>query len=163
MIHATPQDLLKHVATSVTALSEVASPDDKPVVEATLLRLTIEGNDRSDYAAVERDAADEALENIQNAIERGNEAVDTYISGVSVTESNALLKAYSCDISLYQLYGLRTDEDVTRRYKDAITGLGKINKGEIKIGVKVAEKEAAGSIEYSAPERVFDNTTLRDF
>lgn len=168
MIFATEHDLLIHVGTSVTALAEVATPDDHAVVSGDLLRLTIEGGDRSALDPEEIAAADEALVNIVQAHSRADNFMtgrlrNKYPDNTAIAGDESL-KGINCDIALYYLHGLRTDDDVIRRYKDAVRDLGLIASGQIHIGIETADaSQAVGHPEVDAPARIFSGDTLKDF
>ena len=71
----------------------------------------------------------------------------------------------ACDIARYHLYDNRATESVTQRYKDAISFLRGVAKGDIQLGVDSGNQvqSVSSAPDFSAPERVFSRDTLADY
>ncbi len=168
MQYANTKDLLSHVGTSVQALADVATPDDLAVVPGDLLRATIEGTDRSAFAADEIIAVDAALANIQKALNFAGDKMrgrlrNRYPDNNTIV-GDANLIDINCNMAIYKLWGLRGDEDITRRNTEALKDLNLIVTGVIHIGVETASAATAvGHPEVSHPPSVFGRDDLKDF
>ena len=77
------------------------------------------------------------------------------------------LVAVACDLARYHLYDDRATEQVTIRYKDAITYLRLLAKGEVTLapapGDDTPAAGSAGTPMFDAPDRVFTAGSLKDF
>lgn len=168
MQYATTLDLLSHVGTSVQALADVTVPDDLSVVSGDLLRATIEGTDRSAFDADEITAADAGLINIQKALNFAGDKMrgrlrSRYPDNTTIV-GDASLVDINCNMALYKLWGLRGDEDITKRNTEALKDLNLIATGVIHIGVETASAATAvGHPEVSHPESIFGRDDLKDF
>jgi phage gp36-like protein len=77
----------------------------------------------------------------------------------------AVLVRLACDIARYQLSADRVTEAVRDRYKDAVAMLRSLARGEAQLGVATGQAPTPtdSGIAYTAPERVFSGSTLRDY
>lgn len=77
-----------------------------------------------------------------------------------------LLVGIAADIARYRLYDDRATEQVRRRYEDATKLLDRIGKGELMLGLDLAQQAAAqtsGGPAFTEPRRVFSREQLGDY
>lgn len=78
-----------------------------------------------------------------------------------------VITGFACDITRYRLTGANvTETDVVRlRYKDAIKFFESVAAGKISLGLDAvgSAPAEAGSVQVSAPARVFNDTSLAGF
>lgn len=95
--------------------------------------------------------------------------IDGYLAGrytLPLVPVPLTLQRIACDIARYHLYDDRPTEYIAKRYDAATAFLRSVAKGDIQLGVDAggdAPPSAAGAPSYSAPDQVFDRSTLKDF
>lgn len=96
--------------------------------------------------------------------------IDGYIGKLYRLPLSALppvLTKNACDIARYYLHGKAAEKDgpVERTYDEAVSWLKDVSKGVVTLDVEgVAPAQAGGgSVQASAPGRVFTRDSLRDF
>lgn len=77
----------------------------------------------------------------------------------------AVLVRLACDIARYQLGADRVTEAMRERYKDAVSFLKSLSKGDAQLGVATgqAAQPTESGIAFTAPDRVFSKATLNDY
>ena len=110
--------------------------------------------------------------NVNKAISDAGEMIDGYIRAryaLPLSPMPGLIATLACDIVVYRLYARRTKltppEGVSERYKNALKLLGQIQKGEIDLGVGVANtpEVADSSGTTSAASRIFTRHSMKGF
>lgn len=122
-------------------VAELAAPET-PSVNGVLLRLTIEGGDRSAYTLEDQGFADDAQARLESVIVEAGREIDSYISPrytlpltQDMIDSSALPRKCG-DITRYFLMDNRSTEEVENRYKAAIKWLGDISMNKASLGVE---------------------------
>lgn len=82
-----------------------------------------------------------------------------------LTQVSPELVRLACDIARYRLYDNRATEQVKARYDDAIRKLRDVANGKASLGIDEASQPVAdmGSVQVSAPARVFNPNSLAGF
>lgn len=77
----------------------------------------------------------------------------------------AVLVRLACDIARYRLSADRASEAVRNCYKDAVTFLKSLSRGEAQLGVATGQAPAPtdSGIAFTAPDRVFNRSNLSDY
>jgi phage gp36-like protein len=75
------------------------------------------------------------------------------------------LERMACELARYYLYDDHPTDTVRTKYEDAIKFLEAVSKGVIKLGVDAQDQSApvVGTPQTAAPERQFNQETLKDF
>jgi phage gp36-like protein len=142
-------------------MAERAAPDD-PAVTPELLRVTVEGGDRADYTQTEQDAADAAVERIDQALADGAAQIDSYLSPNYTLPLPAELVAASsleqvnCDVARYNLYDDRAPEFVEERYDRRIKWLRDVSAGKASLGTEDTAATADGRVVRRTGHSCFD-------
>ena len=122
----------------------------------------IELTDRADPPAGEID--DAVLGEVQDTADA---LIDSHLLeryAVPVSPVPDLLVAVAADIARYRLYKDNPPEVVTDRHKAAMKTLGDLARGIITIDATAAtQPSSGGSVQISAPDRVFTAETLEGF
>jgi phage gp36-like protein len=84
---------------------------------------------------------------------------------VPVSPVPEILRKYSVDISIYNLFSLKrtTPEDVRTRYKDAVAFLTNVSKGVASLGENNPAQSTQDKVEISSADRVFTRDRLKGF
>jgi phage gp36-like protein len=84
---------------------------------------------------------------------------------VPVSPVPEILRKYSVDISIYNLFSLKrtTPEDVRTRYKDAVAFLTNVSKGVASLGENDPAQSTQDKVEISSADRVFTRDRLKGF
>ncbi|MEO5352700.1 MAG: DUF1320 domain-containing protein [Magnetococcus sp. XQGC-1] len=168
MSYATPQHLLLWFGSG--EMTAVAVPDDRPPIQAELLRLTLEGKSRSDFADEACATADLAVARIQAALEEAGRLLDSYLAtryplplSTAVIEASPLPRACSV-LALSLLYDEQLPKAVEQRHKQVITWLRAVAAGHLELAPTLAQTErVAHGPDHIAGIRLFDEKTLREF
>lgn len=163
MSYLTAQELIDRYA-NIDALAQYAGPLDQAAVTGALLRLTIEGGDRSAYSAEEQAAADDAKARIDKMISIAESKVDGYLLGgkytTPLTDVPESIKQDTEAIAVYHLAADRSTEGVKMAYDDAIKHLDAVSKGTVRLSADAegdaAETHSAGTAEFQNDGKVFD-------
>lgn len=137
MTYATALNLLDRFGDR--EMAERAAPDD-PAVTAELLRLTVEGGDRSAYTQAERDAADRALARMELRLADAAAQIDSYLTPnyplplAAELVAASPLEEVNCDLARYALYDDRAPEFVTERYDRRVKWLRDVSAGRASLG-----------------------------
>lgn len=137
-MYATALDMLNLYADR--EMAQLAAPDS-PAVDGVLLRLTIEGGDRSAYSAQDQADADKAQVRIDEALNDAERFINSYLSPnyrlplsvELIADSN--LKRVTCDISRYEM-DARPTEDMRNRYNDHKSWLRDVSLNKASLGVQ---------------------------
>lgn len=162
MAYLTPQELIDRHA-NIEALAQYAGPLDQAAVTGALLRLTIEGGDRSAYTAEEQAAADDAVTRIEKMIGIAESRVDGYLKGgnysTPLTDVPESIKQDVAAIAVYHLAADRATEGVRTAMDDAIHHLAAVSKGTVRLSADAegddAETHSAGNAEFESDSKVF--------
>lgn len=121
-------------------LAQLAAPGVDSDVDGVLLRLTIEGGDRSAYSQAQTDAADAALVAINSALADASLEINSYISPrytlpltQAVIDASPLPNACS-DITIYQMAADRVTDLITEKYEKVIKWLRDVSKNIASLG-----------------------------
>lgn len=163
MSYLTAQELIDRYA-EIERLAQWAGPLDQVVVEGALLRLTIEGGDRSAYTAEQQAAADDALERINSMIDSAVSVVDGYlISGgytTPLTDVPESIKDDTAAIAMRRLAATRATDSDVKLYDEAMTHLKHVSNGTVRLSPDkagdAAETHGAGKAEFENDGKVFD-------
>ena len=113
---------------------------EDPAVTDVLLRLTIEGGDRSAYSAADQTAADQALVKLAGAIDSATRFINSYISPrYTLPLAQALVDGSSladvcADIARHRLSDDRVTEEVENRFNQARSWLRDISINKASLG-----------------------------
>ena len=94
--------------------------------------------------------------------------IDGYLAGrykLPLAETPALLIDLAAQIAIYKLHRYSPDEKIAQDYKDAISTLGKIASGTVRLDVEGVEPVASGSsgVQTNDRDRPFTNDNLKGF
>jgi phage gp36-like protein len=121
-----------------------------------LLQLT----DRGNTGSIDDTVLNKAL---TNAAAR----IDAYLAPIyplPLSQTYPILVLYACDIARYDLYDSQANEQVTKRYSDAIRFLEMVGQGKLSLGANpVKETSVSGGVKSSASTRIFNASTLADY
>jgi len=136
-MYATAANLLDYFGDKELAL--LAAPES-PAVDDVLLRLTVDGGDRSSYLPADISAADQALARINQVLSSASHFIDSYISPRYTLPLDAVLIAGSglvdvcSDIARYRLMDDRDTEEVSNRYTQARAWLRDVSMNKASLG-----------------------------
>lgn len=132
-------------------LAQRAAPN-APAVNGMLLKLTVEGGDRSAYSAEDQAAADEAAGLIQNKWDEANREIDSYLRSrhtlpldQTVIDSSPLARI-AADIVRYQISGDLVSDDASGRYSKALAWLRDVAAGRATLGGADATPTTSGRV-----------------
>ncbi len=82
-----------------------------------------------------------------------------------LTQTSDELVRLACDIARYRLWDVRASEQIKARYDAAIGKLRDISRGTASLSIDTSNKEIqeTGSVNYSAPDRVFNDNALSGY
>ena len=150
-------------------LAQLAQPDDAVTVAPEMLRLTVEGGDRSAYSADETDAADHAVAAIDTAIADAGAEIDGYLAGrytLPLAEVPEVLALRAAQVARYHLSNDQLIDKVEAAYKAAVRWLEWVSSGRIQLTTATGEAEAtggAGSAEFVEGEGQFAGRPARGY
>lgn len=136
MPYATPANLL---SIGAVELAQLAAPEDNSVT-GPLLRLTIEGGDRSEYSAEEQAAADAAVQHLVDELDRSSRIMDGYITPKyplplsAKLQANASLDSICVELTHWALTRGAPTTQVAERYDRAMRWLRDLSKGVVSLG-----------------------------
>lgn len=135
-MYATPTDMLSFGAEE---LAHLTAPDNRRV-NGDLLRLTIEGGDRSGYSAEDIAAADKALKRLDEVLADASRRIDSYLApryrlplSADLVEHSDLKQACQ-DVARWLLFDDAPTEAVTDRYDRTIAWLRDLSSGRASLG-----------------------------
>lgn len=137
MGYVTPSQLVTQFGPKELAV--IARPDDaasKVRITGELLRLTVDGGDRSAFSQAERDKADAILARMADAISRASQLMDSYIQlrhtiplSATMIAANPLSSICGAIVRFFLSDDFATDETRTR-HEMAIRWLKDLAKGD---------------------------------
>lgn len=171
MPYATLEQLLQRPG--AVELAQVATPENKPVVDALLLEATLRGADRAAWAAEARAVADAALARINDALADADARIDGFLQqrgyALPLNPVPGIVAGWSRDIARYLLHKDRIQDEkidpIARAYRDAMALLKQLADGKFSLSAApdAAPAAARDLPEFIAGGRTFDAGTLRDF
>ncbi len=135
MGYATASDLLAH--SDVEELAQATGPTDKVAIDGDLLRLTVDGGDRSSYSTEAQAAADEALVRINEALATAESEINGYLATRYTTplaNPPKVLVVQTCRIAFYYAMGSAVTEREGQLYSDALKFVNAVSRGLISLG-----------------------------
>jgi phage gp36-like protein len=169
MSYATPQNLLEWYGAK--ELAQIATPDDLIMVPAQLMRLTLDGGNRDAFSVEERAAADSAMTRISAALAESTSLIESYLGdryslpiADAVVQTSPLPRACGA-MARRLLYDDGVPQEVGQRYELALGWLRDLASSQAGLGSNSTNqtKSAAGLADFTANERIFDQTTLHGF
>jgi phage gp36-like protein len=161
--YATIADIARAATGGWDELAQRASPD--PRVDGVLLKLSVDGGDRSAYDADVIALADTAVQWLSDVMAGANRHADTYLApryqavmplSDELIASSDLPAAVSA-IALRRLFGAALPDEIRRGTDWADTYLRDLSAGRASLGV--ADTQTAhvpGRMSVSAPSKTFD-------
>jgi len=162
-------------------LSQVATPEFKPVVDPALMDATLRGTDRSSWDAERIAVADDAARRISDAVAEGDAVIDGFLvqRGYRVPmdppptgATKSMLTAWSRSIARYLLHKHRitegTKDPIVRDYEDALKLLGLMAQGRFSLGANDPTQTGAEGgfnpdVRFEGAPPVFGRDQLRKF
>jgi len=159
---------MRRLATLLLAFALAAAADMTYAVKQNLIDRfgSAELTELTDRATPPAGAIDDAV--LNKALNDADAAINGYVAvkyTLPINPVPAMFERFGCDIARYYLYEDRANDQVRRRYDDAIKYLEGVASGKVNIGVDAANQAPAssGGPEVSAPERIFTGDSLVDF
>jgi phage gp36-like protein len=162
-VYLTPVQLLERV--SPKELSELATPEDRPVIDPALLRAAIRGESLAAWGAQEIAVANEALARIDRALTDVAALIDGYLAArysLPLATVPAVLRRIATDCARYYLMDQRATEEVRTRYQAQLRLLAAIRDGDFTLGAD-DPAPAAGEPAVRAPGRVMTADRLEQY
>lgn len=149
-------------------LAQTATPDDQVVVEAALMRATIEGSSRTGWTSDETAVADLAAAAVATALADAGALIDGYLRSrynLPLTAVPLPLKRVAGDAARYYLMDDKATEEVRDRFDALNKLLQQIRDGKFTLGAEDPTPAQAGSPAVSAnkPDRVMTPSTMGAF
>jgi phage gp36-like protein len=126
----------------------------------TLVELT----DRADPPTGVIDAAV-----VAKALTDADAVIDPHLQArytLPLASTPKLLVRIAVDISLFDLYGSRAPESITKRYNDALKMLAQISRGDLPLGLDGTNAETpavSGGASFASAGRTIDDTALAGY
>lgn len=149
-------------------LAQIATPDDQVVVEAALMRATIEGTSRRGWTSDEIAVADLAAAAIDAALADAGALIDGYLASrytLPLTTVPLPLKRIAGDATRYYLMDDKATEEVRDRFKALSKLLEHIRDGLFTLGAEDPTPAQAGSpaVSTARPDRVMTPSRMAAF
>lgn len=160
-------------------LAQVATDENRPVVDTELMDASLRGGDRSAWPPEAIADADDALRRIDEAVAEADSVIDGYLVKRGYTVPLALpsgqpmklVAAWSRAITRYLLskdsIGDEKTSPIARDYRDAHKVLQQVAIGSFSLGAgdPQASGQAGGStdVRFSFPDPVFSRDQLKGF
>lgn len=149
-------------------LAQTATPDDQPVVDAALMRATIEGTSRAAWTPEEIAVADLAAGVVAAALADASALIDGYLASRYTLPLSAIplpLKRVAGDAARYYLMDDKATEEVRDRFSALNKLLQQIRDGKFTLGAEDPAPPQAGSpaVSAGAPSRVMTPCTMAAF
>lgn len=96
----------------------------------------------------------------------GDSLIDTYLSGryaLPLATTPGVLRTVALDLYRYKLGHNAKEDDVRKRYEDALGLLKMIAIGTVNLGLPATDEAPGPGPAYTAPKAVFSRDTLWDF
>lgn len=107
---------------------------------------------------------------LDGALAEADAEIEPYLASrysLPLTSVPKILTGFACDIARYRLCGagVTETEEVRNRYKDAVKFLESVSSGKLTLGVDTigVAPAAPGSVQVSAPARVFNSGSLAGY
>ena len=125
-------------------LAQVATDEHaRAIVDASLMELTLRGEDRSAWSAEEIAEADKALVRITQAVEEAGGVIDGYLArryALPLDRTPSIMVTWARAITRYKLHKDRATDDrtdpIARDYRDAIRFLELVAAGKFSLGLE---------------------------
>lgn len=123
----------------------------------------------SHLAASEVEGENYDGDKVEAALAEATAEMNTFISvayGLPLPSTPAFLKTVCCDIARYRLWDNNATEEVRNRYVDAIAWLKRLAKGDVSLGLAVAEQGAnriSVSVKRTQCDRTFTRESLKGY
>lgn len=160
-------------------LAQVATDDNRPVVDTELMDATLRGADRSAWPSEALADADDALRRVNEAVSEADSLIDGYLvkRGYAVPlalpgeKPMKLVAAWSRAITRYLLAKDTISDEksspIYRDYRDARQLLQQVADGSFSLGAGDPQAPGQGGagtdVRFSYPEPVFGRSQLRSF
>lgn len=132
-------------------LAQRAAPT-APAVDGVLLRLTVEGGDRSAYTAEDQAAADEAVASIQIQLDDANREIDSYLRKRHTLPldqtliDGSPLSRITADVVRYLISDDLVTDEASSRYSKALAWLRDVAAGRATLGEVDATPTTSGRV-----------------
>lgn len=156
-----------------TELSQVATPLRYPAVNPELLDALLRGEPVTGWPADEVQVGTEALDVIVSAINDAQGVIDGFLARRGYTvplpaPAPSIVRQWARAIARYLLHKDRLtgeqNDPIVRDYRDALKFLQLVADGKFSLGPEDSvAPTGGGSPQFSAPARVFDRQSLKDF
>lgn len=152
-----------------TEIAQVATPDREAIVDAALMDATLREADRSAWQPADTAVADQALANVQAAIDDADSVIDGYLASrytLPLASVPGVLVVYGRAIARYNLHkarqSLETNDPIVRDYRDAVKFLTAIANGQLSLG---ADDPGLGDsdVKFHSDPAVFGRRETRSF
>lgn len=167
MAYLTPAQLISGGG-SLTEIAQIYAVDE------SLLRATVDGDDRSEWSAEQIAAADAALVSIIDVLERASAEIDTYLArrGYALPLQAAQFPALATWARMIGRYHIQQQRDVRtedsgrieRDYRSASRDLEAVAAGRRGLGAGdplLAAESAGSGISMQSEGRLFSRDSLR--
>lgn len=152
----------------VREIAQLATPSQYTVVTDVLLELTITGGDRSSYSPQDIQAADAAVNVINEALNGASKFMDSYLESqyqLPLPQGQigaSTLPPICGDIARYKLYDDKPTDVVRKRFEDALHWLRDVAAGRASLGAgEPASTTSGGSVVVSGPGRIFSRNSMK--
>lgn len=162
MSYATIQHLVHAATGGWDELAQRASPS--PLVDGELLRVTVEGGDRTGWSLASQSAANAAQERMLSALDMASRHANTHLFPryghaplAQELVAGSDLPSVVAAIALKRLYGTTVPEELLRGAKWAEDYLMALAKGQVSLGSADTEvAQPAGRTVARMPSKAFD-------
>ncbi len=157
-------------------LAQVATPDNRPVIDIELMDATLRGMDRSAWTAELLADADAALRRIDEATAEADALIDGYLAkrgyavpmDLSAESTRKLIAGWSRAITRYLLQRDSISDEkssaAARDYRDALRLLQLTAEGKFSLGAEDPQAGTSGTdVRFAYPEPVFGRQQLKAF
>lgn len=169
-MYITPDQLADRLG--ATELAQVATPDGDAIVDVELMDATLRDADRSRWTAAEIAVADDALANVQSAIDDADSVIDGYLAkryALPLSKVPPILVVYARYIVRYNLHRNRlsgeNNDPIVRDYRDAQKFLAAVAGGQLSLGVDdpVINDPGAAAVKITSDPAVFGRDQMHSF
>ena len=105
---------------------------------------------------------------VSTAIADATSEINSYLVSryeLPLFEVPAIIKSVCCDLARYRMFANQATEEINTRYKDRITWLRSVAKGQAGLGIseKQNNTSAAVTVVKTSADRIFTHNTLGDY